>query len=289
MRFFLINRPENVNLKKYFKLACEKYDVEFIELIAKKTDYLSLDVTSEDIVHRVTSEHKGQMIEKYLLTKNPTTFYKDPLQGIRKYDNVIESTIVHAANDIPVAKSVFIVPKDDKPALKKYVEYLGGFPIIIKVAGGSKGVGVMKVDSFSSLSSVVDYLNESNGKYILREFIDIGTPAHTYRAIVVGNEVVFSYKNESISSEDFRSNVNQEERNRSQIQLSEEEKAIIVKTVSVLNFELGGVDFLRRENGEMAILEVNTPFNFVPVIDDLEFPIHEVMVKYLIDKAENRG
>ncbi|KKQ44614.1 MAG: hypothetical protein US63_C0025G0019, partial [Candidatus Moranbacteria bacterium GW2011_GWC2_37_8] len=54
----------------------------------------------------------------------------------------------YKANDITMPKTLNLFSRD-RDLLQKYVEFLGGFPIIIKSLGGSHGVGVMKIDSFS--------------------------------------------------------------------------------------------------------------------------------------------
>jgi len=285
MRFFLIQEPRLKRIPAFLKESCEKLNVEYHEIDPNITNYLDIDIQEDDALLRISSKHNAQILEKYLLTKNPVTFYNDTMRNISKPDNVIEATIIHEKNNIPIAKTVFSTTPLEKEIVKKHVEFLGGFPLILKTTSGSKGIGVIKIDSFSSLISVLDYLKEKNVRYILREFIDVGIPAYTYRAIVIGNEVVFTYKNMSSNTEDFRSNTDQRQRDRKQIDLDPDTAAIMVNTVNSIGFELGAVDYLIDQEDNIKILEVNFPFNFIPVVKHLNFNVNDKMIEYLLNKS----
>ena len=188
---------------------------------------------------------------------------------------------------IPIPKTR-ILSNQNRHSLIEDVEYLGNFPIVIKVAGLSEGVGVIKIDSLEALISLRDYLSLDDNLILMMEFVDVGKPAHSLRGVVIGNELVFTYKNQSASVEDFRSNVNQEERNRSIVDidsLKKEDKQEIIRAVNCLGLELGGVDFILDKRGKIYIFEVNFPFNFLPIVEDLNFPIHKKIVEYLYNKA----
>jgi glutathione synthase/RimK-type ligase-like ATP-grasp enzyme len=76
--------------------------------------------------------------------------------------------------------------------LRSYVERLGGFPVVLKVAGGSGGLGVMRADSFPALFSLVDFLRSKGYNPLLTAYVP---DAVHWRLVVVGSRVAAAYKN----------------------------------------------------------------------------------------------
>jgi len=283
MKFYCITRPEKQKTRILLENICIKLNIEFVNINTETANYLDLRAAiKNNILYRVSDSTDSIQLEKALLTTNVKTFYSNTINGLNMYDNVIEATLLHEKLKLPIAKSLFYINK--KTTEVNNINYLGGFPVIIKVAYGQKGIGVIKVDSRASYNSIIDHLQNENTPFIVREFIDSGDTIHSYRSIVLGDNCIFTYKNSSISTKDFRSNVNQHKRDRKQIKLSSIDKAIMVKTVKSLGLEFGAVDFMRNEHGNLKILEVNFPFNFIPIIEDFDFPIDHMLVEYLIKK-----
>ncbi len=288
MKFYCIckknTKPEIV---EYLRSSCEKLKVDFHELYIETYDYTNnIKIEKGDMLYRPYIAKRCQTLEKFLLSKELTTFYKDYKRSISKYPT---SFFVHQKENVPVPKTIFDL-SENRDLLKKYVDYVGGFPVILKVVGGSCGVGVLKIDSLSSLFSVVDYLRSENvDELVIREFIDIGKPSYSNRAVILGDKLEIAYKNTNVSSsDDFRSNVDQTTRKREIIKLPKEDEKILVKAVSTLDIELGAVDFVYDKSGNLKIFEVNFPLNFVPIIEDLKYDINDRMVEYLIKKAKNK-
>ena len=75
------------------------------------------------------------------------------------------------------------------------------------------------------------------------------------RAFVVGNKVVAAMKRIG-SKNDFRSNIHQGGRGEI-TELTEEEKAIAIKSAKLLNLPIAGVDIIRSKRGPL-VLEVNS-------------------------------
>ena len=161
---------------------------------------------------------------------------------------------------------------------------LGGFPVIIKSMGGMHGVGVMKIDSRESFSSIIDYLQTKDDTFILRQFIEHSEQA---RIVVLGDQVISSHAN--MTSGDFRTNAGEEKnRQRENKSYSNEIQDIAVQAVRSLGLEFGGVDIIfDTKTGEPFITEVNFPFFFPGNYRVTGAPIAKMMIEYLVEKSKN--
>lgn len=138
---------------------------------------------------------------------------------------------------------------------------LGSMPVIIKLARGTHGNGVVLAETKKAAKSVLQafYLTNDDGTNILlQEFIkeSAGTDI---RAFVVGSRVVASMKRQSLD-DDFRSNLHKGGEGTS-IKLTDEEKKIAIKSAKAMGLNIAGVDMMRSERGPL-ILEVNASPGF---------------------------
>jgi ribosomal protein S6--L-glutamate ligase len=141
------------------------------------------------------------------------------------------------------------------------MQELGGPPIIIKLARGTHGRGVVLAESRKAARSVMQgfYLMDDDGTNILlQEFIE-ESAGTDIRAFVVGSQVVASMKRESVS-DDFRSNLHQGGEGKS-IKLTDEEEKVAIKAARAMGLSIGGVDMMRSNRGPL-VLEVNASPGF---------------------------
>lgn len=141
------------------------------------------------------------------------------------------------------------------------LEQIGGTPVIIKLARGTHGNGVVLAETKKAAKSVLQafYLNDEEGTNILlQEFIkeSAGTDI---RAIVVGSRVVASMKRQSLD-DDFRSNLHKGGQG-TVVKLTEEERKVAVKAAKAMGLNVAGVDMMRSDRGPL-ILEVNASPGF---------------------------
>lgn len=136
------------------------------------------------------------------------------------------------------------------------------YPVIIKKVIGSKGVGVMKFDSFSSLSSFFDYYFSGNNDpqgLIIQEYISESN-ATDFRVVVVNKKVILTMRRKGQNpKKNFRSNVAQgaiPSACKNDPVMSE----LAIKATEALGLFLSGVDIMKSKDG-YKVLEVNsTPF-----------------------------
>jgi RimK family alpha-L-glutamate ligase len=278
MKFWALRPSLNPDVelrRKLLKNACDHRNIEYIDVDQDKFDYSNIpELDYGDMLFHII--RGPNLLERLMVNERVATFYQHHNTVMARPDQMI----VHEKAGLPVPRTIHSVSRD-RGLLKKYVDALGGFPIIVKAAGGSNGIGVMKVDSISSLYSIVDYVSK-NGKIVLREFIDSGG-THA-RLIVVGKKVVDSIEYRA-RNDDFRSNES-ETPNVRPMKFSKEVEATALKATEVMGVEFAGVDIMLGENNAHYVTEINFPCNFARVQMSTGHDVAGEIVDYLIQKAK---
>ena len=132
------------------------------------------------------------------------------------------------------------------------------FPIILKTGSGSRGVGVILVESASSCTSIVQLLYRENPfiDILLQEKIET---KYDVRVIVCGDEIVGVIKR-PVAKGDFRSNVSQGSEPVPH-KLTELEKSESLRAARAVDGSLVGVDFIPakdRQKEKPYFIEVNS-------------------------------
>lgn len=129
-----------------------------------------------------------------------------------------------------------------------------GVPMVIKVARGSQGNGIVLAETRKAAKSVIQAFYVERVSILLQEFI--GEAAGTdVRAFVIGNTVVASYMRQSLD-DDFRSNIHQGGRGVP-TRLTAEEQRIALKAARAMGLQICGVDLIRSNRGPL-VLETNS-------------------------------
>ncbi len=141
------------------------------------------------------------------------------------------------------------------------IDKLGGMPVIIKLARGTHGNGVVLAETKKAAKSVLQALyltNEDGTNILIQEFVkeSAGTDI---RAFVVGGRVVASMQRQSLD-DDFRSNLHKGGEG-TPVKLTVEERKMVIKAAKAMGLNVAGVDFMRSERGPL-ILEVNASPGF---------------------------
>lgn len=136
-----------------------------------------------------------------------------------------------------------------------------GLPVIIKLATGTHGNGVVLAETKKAAKSALQafYLyNEDGTNILLQEYVkeSAGTDI---RAFVVGSRVVASMQRQSLD-DDFRSNLHKGGEGTS-IKLTPEEKRIAIQAAKAMGLHVAGVDLMRSSRGPL-VLEVNASPGF---------------------------
>ncbi len=159
---------------------------------------------------------------------------------------------------IGIPKTVFSRNTAD---IDDLIEEIGSMPIIIKLARGTHGNGVVLAETKKAAKSVLQafYLSDDDGTNILLQEFVAESAGEDIRAFVVGGRVVASMKRQSLD-DDFRSNLHQGAEGVN-VKLSDEEKKIALKAAKTMGLPICGVDMMRSSRGPL-VLEVNASPGF---------------------------
>lgn len=159
---------------------------------------------------------------------------------------------------VAIPKTVFSRNTAD---IDDLIEMVGGVPVIIKLARGTHGNGVVLAETKRMAKSALQALylhNEDGTNILIQEFIKESAGADI-RAFVVGGRVVASMKRQSLD-DDFRSNLHKGGEGMS-IKLTEEERKMAVRAARAMGLSVAGVDMMRSARGPL-VLEVNASPGF---------------------------
>lgn len=141
------------------------------------------------------------------------------------------------------------------------MEELGGPPIIIKLARGTHGRGVVLAETRKVARSVLQgfgLMDVDGTNILLQEYIE-ESAGTDIRAFVVGGRVVASMKRQSLT-DDFRSNLHQGGEGKA-IKLTDDEEKVAVRAAKAMGLSICGVDLMRSKRGPL-VLEVNASPGF---------------------------
>ncbi|MBR3204358.1 RimK family alpha-L-glutamate ligase [Candidatus Saccharibacteria bacterium] len=241
-----------------------------VKVIKYKNCYLSLDDKHPDIYY------KGKKLEGFdailpRISNNMTRYgcavvRQFEMQGVWTAANSI--SITRARDKLRAAQ---ILAKYNVDTPKTFVsrntadiDYLldeMGLPVIIKLATGTHGNGVVLADTRKAAKSALQafYLyNEDGTNILLQEYIkeSAGTDV---RAFVVGSRVIASMQRISLD-DDFRSNLHKGGEGKP-VKLTDEEKKAALKAARAMGLHICGVDLMRSNRGPL-VLEVNASPGF---------------------------
>ncbi len=265
----LSNGPGNYSTKRLREVARARGHK--VRVIKYNECYSSIERSNPQVSYR------GEDLEKYdaiiprianSMTRYGTAIVRQlETQGVYSVSSSIaiarsrdklRSMQLMAKAGIGIPKTVFSRNSAD---IDDLIEKLGGAPVIIKLARGTHGNGVVLAETKKAAKSVLQafYLtNEDGTNILLQEFIK-ESAGEDIRAFVVGGRVVASMKRQSLD-DDFRSNLHKGGEGKI-AKLTDAERRMCVKAAKAMGLNVAGVDFMRSTRGPL-ILEVNASPGF---------------------------
>lgn len=152
---------------------------------------------------------------------------------------------------VGIPKTVFARETAD---FEEVIELIGGPPVIIKVARGTHGNGVVLAETRKAAKAVMQAFYVEGVNFLVQEFVE-ESAGSDIRALVVGGRVVASVKRQSLD-EDFRSNTHQGGVGK-KVKLTDEEEKTAIKAAKAMGLPICGVDMMRSSRGPL-VLEVNS-------------------------------
>ena len=172
------------------------------------------------------------------------------LAFIRARDK-LRSMQLLARNNIDIPKTVVARQTEDVSGL---IDMVGGAPLVIKIAKGSQGVGVVLAETKKAARSIIQAFYSQNVNILVQEFIAEAN-GEDVRAYVVDGKVIAAMKRKTLDPEEFRSNINLGGVGEP-VELTRKEEKIAIKAAKIMHLPIAGVDLLRSNRGPL-VMEVN--------------------------------
>jgi len=267
--FVCITRPHLTETNQLLRQACAARGIAFLPLEAGDLGQISLPQPVGDwLLYCAAVDAPSAYLEK-LLYRPRTASFADPTF-------VCDQPGIALMNaGIPTARKVFL-PASDPEQLARQIDWLGGYPIVVKRADSEGGKGIFRADERQAVNRLLD----QHGQHLILEaFVP---HSRAYRILVIGDRVVATTAS-SPGAGDFRTN------SETAISLgpcdppAEAEEAA-VRAASILRLELGGVDVLERDDGALFVAEVNYPCYFAHQQEMTGTDIAGLMIDHLLAK-----
>ena len=182
---------------------------------------------------------------------------------------------------VGVPKTVFARETAD---FEEVIELAGGAPVVIKVARGTHGNGVVLAETRKAAKAVMQAFFVEGVNFLVQEYIE-ESAGTDIRALVVGGRVVASIKRQSLD-DDFRSNTHQGGVGKV-IKLTEEEEKTAIKAAKAMGLPICGVDMMRSARGPL-VLEVNSSASIKTPETVSSRNVAEKIIEYVEHNATQR-
>lgn len=199
----------------------------------------------------------------------------------------LRATQLLARAGIGIPKTIFSRGRLTYEEIDQLVEDLGGPPVVIKLARGTHGRGVVLAETRKAARSVLQgfYLMEEEGTNILlQEFIEEARGADI-RSLVVDGKVVASIMRQGLEDE-FRSNTHQGGVGKP-VKLTEEERKTVTRAAKAMGLPICGVDMVRSNRGPL-VLEVNSSASLKTPEQITEVNVAEKIIEYIENNAKRK-
>jgi len=163
----------------------------------------------------------------------------------------LRSLQLMAKAGVGIPKTVFARETTDA---EDVIELVGGAPVIIKVARGTHGNGVVLAETRKAAKAVMQAFYVESVNFLVQEFIaeSAGTDI---RVLVVGGKVIAAIERQSLD-DDFRANTHQGGVGVA-VKLTDAERKTALKAAKTMGLQICGVDIMRSDRGPL-VLEVNS-------------------------------
>ncbi len=195
----------------------------------------------------------GTSIVRQFEMQNVTTIASS-IAIVRSRDKLRSMQLLAKAG-VGIPKTVFAREVTD---FDDVLDQVGGAPVIIKVARGTHGNGVVLAETRKAAKAVMQAFYVEGVSFVVQEFI-AESAGVDIRAFVVNGKVVSSMLRQSLD-DDFRSNIHQGGEGIP-VKLTREERLTAQKAAKAMGLTVCGVDMMRSARGPL-VLEVNSSPGF---------------------------
>lgn len=180
---------------------------------------------------------------------------------------------------VPLPMTYTAIGYTEREPLRRAVERVGGYPLILKERRGSFGAQVWLVQTEEELMSRLDGTPALIQPYLATH----QTGATDIRLNVVGGRVVCAIRRTNPT--DFRSNIAQNG-SAAAYTPSPEEEALAVAAVKALELDWAGVDLLRDKTGKLYVCEVNSNAHTHGTYEATGINVADDIIRYVMQRSK---
>jgi ribosomal protein S6--L-glutamate ligase len=210
-----------------------------------------IDVIIPRIAANLT-KYGSSMVRQFEMQNVLTT--TSSIAIVRSRDKLRSMQLLAKAG-VGIPKTVFARETADFDGV---LEQVGGAPVIIKVARGTHGNGVVLAETRKAALAVMQAFYVEGVNFLVQEFV-AESAGVDIRAFVVNGKVEASMLRQSLD-DDFRSNLHQGGEGIT-VKLTADERRTAQKAAKAMGLTICGVDMMRSERGPL-VLEVNASPGF---------------------------
>jgi ribosomal protein S6--L-glutamate ligase len=244
-------------------------------------NYMGEEVKNVDaIIPRISSrltKYGSSIVRQFEMQNVFTT--TSSIAIVRSRDK-LRSMQLLSKTGVGIPKTVFARETAD---YEDVLDQVGGAPVVIKIARGTHGNGVVLAETRKAALAVMQAFYVEGVSFLVQEYIGESAGVDI-RAFVVNGKVVASMLRQSLD-DDFRSNIHQGGTGIP-VKLTEDERKTALRASKAMGLTIGGVDLMRSNNGPL-VLEVNcSPGFMIEKVTDRN--IAEKIIDYVEQNAKGR-
>lgn len=288
----LSNGPGNYTTKR-LKEEAKKRGHE-VKIVKYKNAYTAIEANNN------TVRYGGESLERFdaIIPRIAQSYTKYGTAIVRQFESqgsfsTAGSLAINRSRDKLrayqiLAKAGVNIPKTvlarESVSFDDIIELAGGTPLIIKVARGTHGNGVVLAETPKAAKAVMQAFYVEGVNFLVQEFIKESAGVDI-RVLVVGGRVVASVKRQSLDG-DFRSNTHQGGEGVP-VKLTDEERKAAIKAAKAMGLPICGVDMMRSERGPL-VLEVNSSASIKTPELITKRNVAEKIIEYVEQNAKRR-
>lgn len=169
-------------------------------------------------------------------------------------------------------------------SFEKMVDLVGGPPVILKLASGMQGTGVILSESVEAARSSLEAFWSLGADLLMQNFVS-ESRGRDVRVLVIGREVRAAMRRVSRDGE-FRSNMHRGAVGEPIIP-EKEQREIAIRAARAVGLELAGVDMLETREGP-RVLEVNASPGFQGLEEATGLNIARMIAEHALTLARRR-
>ena len=224
-----------------------------------------------------TARYGGEVVSHYEWLGIPVV---NTANAIAEARHKFRSLRILAQHNLPVPPSLTV---GSATYLEQTAQEIGDYPYVIKPFYGTHGIGMILLDTPTSLTSTVEAMCDLHRDYIIQSFIAEAAGVDI-RVLVVGGHVIAAMERFAVPGE-FRSNIHKGAYG-TRITLTDEFTRIAIEAACALQLDIAGVDIMKTRNGPV-ILEVNPSPGFEELESVSGIEIAKAMIEFAVQLAEN--